>query len=324
MMEYCGGESQCGEVISRDPAVLRHIWPLRSIKAWSLNDDIPLNVGFVKRCRMGTMQYAFVRPILALLSVVFRLMGIEKLLIVAIFNWVVINASVYLALYALGLFYVATKKHPGLQKANCLTKCISLKLMVVFTFYQGCVLSWFTPLERGIADQLNTVLVLLELPIFAVLLQKAYDVEEFIPTKEELADPEAPAAAEPEKAPECQPQCIFDERLLKVCGAVGFNADDIREAGTPAGAEKILNSASKALNMKDLFNDIYHNISGKYREHAVLPQANTEANADEAPKKAPDAKAEAKAEVDFAEFEKEQSKQSLEEKAGTLSKLQFV
>ncbi|GBE60648.1 DUF300 domain-containing protein [Babesia ovata] len=332
LMEYCGGESQCGEIISRDPAVLKHLWPLKEIKAFSLSEDIPLNVGFVKRCRMGTMQYAFVRPILAILSVVFRLTGIDKLALVAAFNWIVINVSVAVALYALGLFYLATKNHPGLAKANCLTKCVSLKMMVVFTFYQGCIISWCTSLERPVAEQLNTVLVLLELPFFAILLWKAYCVEEFILPLDMDLNLEVPAKSSSEQQEQAdvespqvsEPSCIFDERFLKLCAAIGLDADDIRVAGTAEGMEKIVTNASMALNMTDLFKDIYYNCSDKYRQHSLLSQATVKPADTESSDKASGTDPDANVVENFAEFEKEQNKQNMEEKANTLAKLQFL
>ncbi|ORM41714.1 Transmembrane -like protein [Babesia sp. Xinjiang] len=330
MMEYCGGESNCADVITRDPSVLKHVWPIREIKVFGLNEDIPLNVGFVKRCRMGTMQYAFIRPLLAIFSVIFRMLGIEKSLLVSIFNWVIINASVYLALYALGLFYLATRNHPGLAKANCLVKCISLKMMVVFTFYQGCIILWFTTLEQQVAETLNTVLVLLELPLFALLLQKAYCVDEFVPLLENKRasdaslekDMEAPPQGDAESQ-QTSPPCVLDARIVKMCSALGLNADDIRVAISAEGREKILANASMALNMADLFSDVYHNCSDKYRQHSILPQTNNDQADKDIPAKEPEVSSEKFVES-FAEFDKEHTKQNLEQKATTLAKLQFL
>ncbi|GFE54831.1 transmembrane related protein [Babesia ovis] len=420
MMEYCGGESHCGEVITRDPAVIKHFWPIREIHMFSLSDDIPLNVGFVKRCRMGTMQYAFIRPLLAILSIFYRMAGIEGTLVVKVLNWVSINVSVYLALYALGLFYVATRNHPGLAQANCLVKCISLKMLVVFTFYQGCILSWFTSLDLQVAEQLNTVLVLLELPLFALLMQKAYCIDEFIPMAESGSSTQtdmstsnptntrtvtanstlsnknttsvtanstatnnrtvaANSTATNNRAvtasstsgdiemtvvgdvkhSEAQsgggarngvvsPVSVagdlgtatdmsitmdlentetlssggFDEGLLKVFSTMGFNTEDVKIAITPEGREKIFANASMALNMIDLFSDVYHTCSDKYRQHSLLPQTNDEPG-ERTSAKEPGVAKENFVE-NFAEFDKESTKQTLEEKANTLAKLQFL
>ncbi|KAK1939707.1 hypothetical protein X943_002440 [Babesia divergens] len=323
MMEYCGGESNCGQVISRDPAVIKHPWPICSINSCSLNEDIPLNVGFVKRCRMGTMQYAFVRPLLAILSVVFRLCGIEKWLLVSIFKSLVINISVYVALYALGLFYLATKNHPGLKKANCLTKCLSLKVSVVFTFYQHCIIFWFTTLDHHYAERLSTFLVLIELPFFAMLQKKAYGVDEFFDHKGGSAygdkipgDMENPSAV--------QTVSIFDDHVLNIFAKVGLSAEDIRMSGSIEGVEKICNNASMALNMTDLFNDIYYNCSDRYRKHSLLTQDNADAPRKDLPLREPKTDPIKKTSEDFAEFDKVQSQQRLEEQATTLAKLQFI
>nr|BAN65701.1 hypothetical protein [Babesia bovis] len=331
MMEYCGGESNCGEVITRDPAVIKHFWPINRIKAFSLSDDIPLNVGFVKRCRMGTMQYAFIRPSLAILSIIYRMIGIEDSLIVRLINWLSINVSVYLALYALGLFYVATRNHPGLANANCLIKCISLKMMGVFTFYQGCILSWFTTMEQHAAEEFNTVLVLLELPFFAFLLMQGYPVSEFMPVLDGAlesgtaqTDVEAPPSTnEVSVTTETMAPFVLDERFLKVCSTIGINTDDVKTAITPEGREKILNNAGMALNMIDLISDAYHNYSDKYRQHSLLPQTNADDVETSVKAKAPEEKDDNFVE-NFAEFKKDSTKRTLEEKANTLDKLQLL
>ncbi|KAK1443651.1 organic solute transporter-related protein [Babesia gibsoni] len=324
MMEYCGGENNCGQMISIDPSVMKHPWPVCTITMFSLNEDIPLNAGFIKNCRMGTMQYAFVRPILAILSVAFRLMGIGDLLVVSLFKSFVVNVSVYLALYALGLFYLATKKHPGLEKANCLIKCIALKMMVVFTFYQDCFIYWFTTLDSYSAELMATVLILLELPIFAILQLKAYSVEEFIGARSARTNTTNVSEGDMEDPTSPEMVSIFNKQTLDFCSMIGFNAEDIYMFGTKHGRDKIVKNASVALNMTDLINDIYYSCSDKYKKHSLITQDTAGSIELDLSAQSKEVEQKAGASENFAEFDRVQNLQSLEEKANNLSKLQFL
>ncbi|KAK2195600.1 Organic solute transporter subunit alpha-Transmembrane protein 184 [Babesia duncani] len=311
MMEYCGGETACGAAISRDPAVIKHAWPVNKMRFCGLNEDIPLNVGFVKRCRLGTMQYAFVRPLLAIFSLCLQPFGLADSAIFSIVYTLIVNFSVYLALYVLGLFYLAIRKLPGLARANCIAKFFALKMCVVFTFYQTYAIIWFSALPYETAQLFGTFLVLVELPLFAILQRVAYDIGEFKNAKPiEIDLGTLPTEEKP--APPIASKTSFWGHVM------GYDRDDLNLATTPEGLLSMLTNAKSALDISDMFRDLYYSCSERYRQHSQLlayESAPQEVD-NEAPESTPKA--------NFAEFEKAQAAMTQDERAKPLSRLEFL
>lgn len=93
-----------------------------------------LNQGFILLCKRMTLQFVVLKPLLALLSLVFMLTGhFDE-------HWwqytlvVVYNISYSLAIYYLVLFYLATKKLLG--GFHAVGKFAAVKIIVFATYYQ--------------------------------------------------------------------------------------------------------------------------------------------------------------------------------------------
>jgi len=94
--------------------------------------------------------------------------------------------SISVALYGLFLFYGLTKEE--LEGRRPLAKFLSIKLIVMFTFYQSFI---FSALEgrvikatqywtaANIADGLNALAICIEMVFFATLMMWAYTVKEY-------------------------------------------------------------------------------------------------------------------------------------------------
>ncbi|AFZ79396.1 hypothetical protein BEWA_022440 [Theileria equi strain WA] len=297
MMEYCGGENACGERIANDPAVIRHLWPLHHIKFFSLNEDIPLNVGFVKKCRMGTMQYAMVRFALAVLVVLLHLFGYAFNRMWSFVFSFVLNLSVYSALYFLGLFYLAIRTHPGLAKANSVSKFFSLKLCFAFSFYQDFLIDILFNLPQDVSLRLKAFLILMEASIIVYSQRKAYCISEFYTGA--LPTTETPEVSK---------------------GVLDIAKDDFKTLCTHDGQMTMLESAKRALDISDLFQDTYYNISDKYRQHTLFTES-TEASSTARELEDIATEVDSKME-DFADFAQVNS--MLDTKGKELSKLQFI
>ncbi|UKJ90447.2 hypothetical protein MACJ_001380 [Theileria orientalis] len=255
MLEYCGGESACGEAISKHPSIIHHLWPLHLISVFGLNEDIPLNVGFVKRSKMCTIQYAILRLIFSLLLIGVHISGYKWSGFFSITSTIVLSISLYVALYSLGLFYLAIREHPALSRAHSLTKFFSLKLCFALSFYQGLILDLFL---RGLNDRsirIKSFVILIETVAFALVQHRAYRITEFYPIS---YSKESGKMTKLEKF----------NRYMAFCG------DDLKAMKTSQGLTTIITNAGNALNISDFFKDTYYNISEKYKEHSIFVSEN--------------------------------------------------
>ncbi|XP_952222.1 uncharacterized protein TA13495 [Theileria annulata] len=306
MLEYCGGETACGEAISKNPSVIRHLWPLSLIHFFSLNEDIPLNVGFVKRCKMCTIQYVISRLVFSLLLIGVHISGNKWSGTLSFFSSLILSISLYVALYSLALFYFAISRHPALAKANSLTKFFSLKLCFAFSFYQGLILDLFMRVSFDRSVRIKSFVVLVETIIFALVQHNAYRVTEFY-------------------QPPNQIDTTGMTKLESLTRYLQFCLDDLRTMKTSEGMGTILSSAGKALDMSDFFTDTYYNISDKYKEHSIFVSHNVidsdivlDTNSQEVKD------VEMNTVDNFADFQKVKDEIDNDERCNEISKLEFI
>ncbi|UKK02020.2 hypothetical protein MACK_001374 [Theileria orientalis] len=255
MLEYCGGETACGEAISKHPSIIRHLWPLHLISVFGLNEDIPLNVGFVKRSKMCTIQYAIMRLVFSLLLIGVHISGYKWSGFFSISSSIILSISLYAALYSLALFYLAIREHPALSRAHSLTKFFSLKLCFALSFYQGLVLDLFL---RGLNERsirIKSFVLLIETVGFALVQHRAYRITEFYPIS-------------------YSKETGRMTRMEKFNRYMAFCADDLKAMKSSEGLSTIITNAGNALNLSDFFKDTYYNISEKYKEHSIFVSEN--------------------------------------------------
>ncbi|KAL0797656.1 hypothetical protein Bca101_052830 [Brassica carinata] len=131
-----------------------------------------------------TWQFCIIRPVCSLLMIALQLLGIYPPWLSWIFT-VILNVSVYLALYSLVKFFHVFAKE--LEPHKPLTKFMCIQGIVFFCFWQGVVLEvlvglglvkahhfWLEVEQLG--EALQNVLVVLEMIVFSIIQQYAFHV----------------------------------------------------------------------------------------------------------------------------------------------------
>lgn len=192
ILDYCGGENACALVIQKSPGAIQTPWPMSQClfpehfkhAPILLRRTIPLDPAFVKACKRATLQFVGVKPAMAIITVVVSLCAGPAILEEPGWLWpqaVVYNTSYTIALYALALFYAATKNHAGLEGTRPIRKFAAVKIIVFATFWQSLLMfllfhaRWTSALLRA----WNLFLLCVEMPFIAALQAWAFPVSEF-------------------------------------------------------------------------------------------------------------------------------------------------
>ncbi|GLT83018.1 hypothetical protein SLE2022_013310 [Rubroshorea leprosula] len=141
----------------------------------------------LKLLKYWTWQFVIIRPVCSILMIVLQLLGIYPSWLSWTFT-IILNISVSLALYSLVLFYHVFAKE--LAPHNPLAKFMCIKGIVFFCFWQGVVLDILAALGiikshhywldvEHVEEALQNVLVCLEMVVFSVLQQYAYNVSPY-------------------------------------------------------------------------------------------------------------------------------------------------
>ncbi|KNA08074.1 hypothetical protein SOVF_165820 [Spinacia oleracea] len=128
-----------------------------------------------------------IRPVCSLLMIALQLVGWYTNTISWIFT-IILNVSVSLALYSLVAFYHVFAKE--LEPHKPLVKFLCVKGIVFFCFWQGIVLEMLVAAGiirsrrawldvEHIEEGIQNVLVCLEMVVFSVLQQYAYNVQPY-------------------------------------------------------------------------------------------------------------------------------------------------
>ncbi|EDR03464.1 uncharacterized protein LACBIDRAFT_295223 [Laccaria bicolor S238N-H82] len=152
----------------------------------------PTKVYFMYTVKWFVLQYVIIRPAVSIAGIIAQ--SYDVLCEAGGFNWrfasVWLSAidfiSISVALYGLLMFYGLTADE--LKNRRPLAKFLSIKLIVMFTFYQSFV---FSALEgrvikatrywtaTNIADGLNALTICIEMVFFAILMWWAYTPAEY-------------------------------------------------------------------------------------------------------------------------------------------------
>ncbi|XP_070219240.1 transmembrane protein 184A isoform X1 [Bos mutus] len=102
------------------------------------------SIGFLRFCKQATLQFCIVKPIMALVTIVLQAFGKYhdgdfNVRSGYLYVTLVYNASVSLALYALFLFYSATREL--LQPFEPVLKFLTIKAVIFLSFWQGLLLA---------------------------------------------------------------------------------------------------------------------------------------------------------------------------------------
>ncbi|CEM30193.1 unnamed protein product [Vitrella brassicaformis CCMP3155] len=242
ILEYCGGESGCVTSISQYPGSIPHIWPLSMVL-----QPIALTARFLKGCKRWTLQFVVIKPLMALVSLILHTQRLYDDPVYQVFLVIIYNVSVFGALYALLLFYLATRSHSGLVGKNAIPKFLSVKTIIFATYWQGLLISILPNIASDRRQMWNSFILCLEMLFFAILQLHAFPANEF-----RSPPPRASGSSVP--SPPVVP---------------------IGKASSAA-----LRNVKDAVNMKDVVKDAYYNFHTKYRAHVRLQEEHDRHEAD--------------------------------------------
>ncbi|KAJ8696826.1 hypothetical protein PTI98_006659 [Pleurotus ostreatus] len=152
----------------------------------------PTKAYFMYTLKWSVLQYVIIRPVVSIVGIICQAAGVlcESQGFDARYANVYLESidfvSISVALYGLLLFYDLTREE--LRGKRPLAKFLSIKLIVMFTFYQSFV---FTALEgrvikptqywteTNIADGLNALAICIEMILFSCLMFWAYTPNEY-------------------------------------------------------------------------------------------------------------------------------------------------
>jgi len=152
----------------------------------------PTKAYFMYTLKWSVLQYVIVRPAVSIAGVIcqkYKVLcesGSYSIHFAKVYLDAIDFVSISIALYGLLLFYALTKDE--LQGRRPLAKFLSIKLIVMFTFYQSFM---FSVLEgrvikgtqywtaNNVADGLNALTICVEMIIFSALMMWAYNWNEY-------------------------------------------------------------------------------------------------------------------------------------------------
>ncbi|KAG1880953.1 organic solute transporter Ostalpha-domain-containing protein [Suillus subluteus] len=152
----------------------------------------PTKPYFMYTVKWSVLQYVIFRPAVSIAGIVCQVYNVlcesgpYSIYFANVYLEAIDFASISVALYGLLLFYGLTKEE--LVGRRPMAKFLSIKLIVMFTFYQSFV---FSALEgrvikateywtaANIADGLNALAICIEMVFFSVLMMWAYTVNEY-------------------------------------------------------------------------------------------------------------------------------------------------
>ncbi|OKP13024.1 Transmembrane protein 184-like protein [Penicillium subrubescens] len=200
LINFLGGERALIIMAHGRPPV-SHAWPLNHVLP-KLDISDPHTFLAVKR---GILQYAWLKPILAIASIVMKATGTYEegyLSLSSGYLWtgIVYNLSVTVSLYSLAMFWVCL--HNDLTPFRPVPKFLCVKLIIFASYWQGfflSILQWLGALGNvagytpdNLAAAIQDALICYEMPIFAASHWYAFSWHDY-------ADPTISAARLPVK-----------------------------------------------------------------------------------------------------------------------------
>lgn len=152
----------------------------------------PTKPYFMYTVKWSVLQYVIILPACSIAGVICQAFNVlcqsegYSIYYASVYLDVINFISISIALYGLILFYALTKEE--LAGRRPLAKFLSIKLIVMFTFYQSFVISWLEGrvikateywTETNIADGLNALAICIEMVFFSSFMMWAYTVNEY-------------------------------------------------------------------------------------------------------------------------------------------------
>ncbi|KAL2171992.1 hypothetical protein VTG60DRAFT_729 [Thermothelomyces hinnuleus] len=188
LINYLSGERAL-IIMTHGREPVDHLWPLNHVLP-RVDISDPHTFLAIKR---GILQYAWLKPILALATIIMRATGTYQEGYIGLksgYFWsgIIYNISVTVSLYSLGLFWVCM--HNDLKPFRPVPKFLCIKLIIFASYWQGFLLSilvWlgaipdqvegYTP--DNLAAAIQDFLICIEMPGFAIAHWYAFSWHDF-------------------------------------------------------------------------------------------------------------------------------------------------
>jgi len=172
LLAMMGGEKIWLAMIKRANASLEHAFPCCCLKPFTSHDN------FRWWCERMTLQFCVVKPVMAFIHIIVLANNKEDEWFYVVFQMTIYNVSYSLALYALALFYYASREH--LKPYNPVWKFLAVKTVVFLTFWQSLFVSIFPLGNKAEADAWNNFILCLEMFAFGLLHMRSFPGTEFM------------------------------------------------------------------------------------------------------------------------------------------------
>lgn len=243
--EYLGGEVAILNEIKGKPVDMTSYWSCGC--CWA---ERAYDIWFLRFCKQSVLQFVAVKPVMAILIIVFQANGVYQEGVWSLSNaypYVIIiyNVSICLALYALAFFYYGVREQ--LAPFDPVLKFISVKSIIFVTFWQGLLISILTGAgviqefhdtngntvdEATVAAAWQNFLITIEMFLCAIMLRFAF------------------------------PYSVYVEK------------ENTYEGQSAAGAKNTLshitNNLRETINPRDFVQDAITNFGPKYQQYAHL------------------------------------------------------
>ncbi|KAM5214433.1 transmembrane protein 184A isoform 2-T3 [Hipposideros larvatus] len=136
--QYLGGESTIMAEIRGKPVRSSCLYGTCCLRGMAYS------IGFLRFCKQATLQFCVVKPVMALVTIILQAVGKYhdgdfNIHSGYLYVTLIYNASVSLALYALFLFYFATREL--LRPFEPVLKFLTIKAVIFLSFWQGMLLA---------------------------------------------------------------------------------------------------------------------------------------------------------------------------------------
>ncbi|QBZ56579.1 hypothetical protein PoMZ_01488 [Pyricularia oryzae] len=188
LINYLSGERAL-IIMTHGREPVEHLWPMNYVMS-RVDISDPYSFLAIKR---GILQYAWLKPTLALAAVIMKATGTYKegyLGLDSGYFWsgLVYNVSMTICLYCLALFWVCM--HDDLKPFRPVPKFLCIKLIIFASYWQGFFLSilvWLGAITDkvegyspdNLAAAIQDFLICIEMPIFAVAHWYAFSWHDF-------------------------------------------------------------------------------------------------------------------------------------------------
>ncbi|CAH8607303.1 unnamed protein product [Schistosoma margrebowiei] len=254
--------SLCYEYLGGESCILSEIRGRELPRSWGFCTCCFYNqtytIEFLRFCKQATLQFCVIKPLTSIVTIILQAIGVYKHGIFSSTNGylyvtVVYNGSAFVALYALLLFYLATRSI--LQPFDPAIKFAVVKSVVFLCFWQGIILAILEKTEvlpalpstnaGTVAAGIQNFLICLEMLIASFALRFAFPSQLYT------------------DGVETGPANSGYDSLRGVGGEVSLES---KKRGFLPSSDS-LRSLRDTFNPKDMFNDAIHNFHPNYQKY---------------------------------------------------------